>query len=111
MLILSLLLFAGVRLWWRYRRIEPSRADVRVLAGLAVGAPLLHLALDFTLFQLARVPYAVPRADGWTVGDLRYDREPGLGFAEVEVGPGADECPALPAPSVPLREELLDGGG
>lgn len=72
------------------------------------------LARDYcaasALFQFARVPYAVPRADGWLVGDLRFDREPGLGFAEIEVGPFADECPALPAPWVAPRQDLLDGG-
>jgi inner membrane protein len=43
------------------------------------------------------------------VGDLRYDREPELGFAEVEVGPSADECPRFRPPWVPPREDLLDG--
>jgi inner membrane protein len=62
------------------------------------------------LFQFARVPYAVPRADGWVVGDLRFDREPGLGLAEIEVGPGADECPAHRPPWVAPRQDLLDGG-
>jgi inner membrane protein len=62
------------------------------------------------LFQFARVPFAVARADGWVVGDLRFDREPGLGLAEVEVGPGEDECPARRPPWVPPRQDLLDGG-
>jgi inner membrane protein len=62
------------------------------------------------LFQFARVPYAVARADGWVVGDLRFDREPGLGLAEVEVGPGEDECPARRPPWVSPRQDLLDGG-
>ena len=47
-LIQSLLLYAAVRLWWRYRKVEPSASDVRVFAGLALLAPLLHLALDLT---------------------------------------------------------------
>ena len=62
------------------------------------------------LFQFARVPYAVPRDDGWLVGDLRYDREPGLGIAEIEVGPAADECPTPAVPWVPPRQDLPDGG-
>jgi inner membrane protein len=75
---------------------------VALLAGLgseycAVGA----------LLQFARAPWAVPKGDGWIVGDLRFDREPGLGMAEVEVSPGHDECPHLPAPWVPPRDDLL----
>ncbi|MBC8991455.1 metal-dependent hydrolase [Micromonospora chalcea] len=61
------------------------------------------------LLQFARAPWAVPKGDGWVVGDLRFDREPGLGLAEVEVGPSADGCPHLPAPWIPPREELLNG--
>lgn len=59
------------------------------------------------LMQFARVPWAAPRGDGWVAGDLRYDREPELGLAEVEVGPGRDECPRVGAPWVPPREDLL----
>jgi inner membrane protein len=78
--------------------------DTRLLASLgeqycAVGA----------LLQFARAPWAVPQGDGWVVGDLRFDREPGLGLAEVAVGPSADECPHLPAPWTPPREDLLTG--
>ena len=51
----------------------------------------------------------LPQGDGWVVGDLRYDREPELGFAEVEVGPSTDECPRLRPPWVPPREDLLVG--
>ena len=61
------------------------------------------------LMQFARVPWAAPRGDGWVAGDLRYDREPELGFAEVEVGPATDECPRRRPPWVPPREDLLEG--
>lgn len=61
------------------------------------------------LLQFARVPWAAPRGDGWVVGDLRYDREPELGFAEVEVGPSTDACPAARPPWVPPRADLLTG--
>ena len=61
------------------------------------------------LMQFARVPWAAAQGDGWVVGDLRYDREPELGFAEVEVGPATDECPRRRPPWVPPREDLLDG--
>lgn len=59
------------------------------------------------LLQFARVPFAVPRGDGWLVGDLRYDNEPEPGFAEIEVGPGRDQCPGYRPPWVPPRADLL----
>ena len=77
---------------------------VGVLATLASE----YCAVD-ALMQFARAPWAREQAGTWIVGDLRYDMEPGLGLAEVEVGPGRDECPRLPAPWVPPREDLLDG--
>jgi inner membrane protein len=71
------------------------------------------LARDYcavrALFQFGRVPWAAPRGEGWLVGDLRYDREPELGLAEIEVGPTADDCPAFPPPWVPPRLDLLNG--
>jgi inner membrane protein len=47
-LILSLLLFVAVRLWWKYRKVEPQPADIRFLVALSLVAPLLHIGLDFT---------------------------------------------------------------
>ena len=60
------------------------------------------------LFQFARVPWAVPQGDGWLVGDLRYDREPELGFAEIDVGPATTTARAYRPPWVPPRQDLLD---
>jgi inner membrane protein len=71
------------------------------------------LAKDYcamgALLQFARVPWAVPRSDGWLAGDLRFDREPELGFTEIEVSPSADDCPGHRPPWVPPRLDLLDG--
>ena len=92
---------------------QPSTDEMAWAGELSIPADLLatlaqrYCAVD-ALLQFARVPWAAPRGDGWIVGDLRYDREPELGFAEVEVGPGADECPSLRPPWVPPREDLLD---
>jgi inner membrane protein len=66
-----------------------------------------YCAVD-ALMQFARVPWAAPRDDGWVVGDLRYDREPELGFAEIEVGPTTDDCRHLRPPWVPPRQDLLN---
>jgi len=95
--------------------VARASTDATVWVGeFSIAASLpATLARDYcavgALMQFARVPWAAPRGDGWVVGDLRYDREPELGFAEVEVGPGADECPHVGAPWVPPREDLLGG--
>ncbi|MEY4640611.1 MAG: hypothetical protein RLZZ227_605 [Pseudomonadota bacterium] len=43
---------------------------------------------------------------GWLVGDLRYDREPGLGFAEMELAEAPVACPRFIPPWTPPRNEL-----
>lgn len=93
---------------------RPSTGEVLWAGELSIPASLLGtLAGEYcavgALLQFARAPWAVQREDGWIVGDLRYDREPGLGMAEVRVGPGTDECPRLPAPWTPPRQDLLTG--
>ena len=65
-----------------------------------------YCAVD-ALLQFARAPWAAPQGDGWLVGDLRYDREPEPGFAEIDVGPRADDCPRFRPPWVPPRQDLL----
>lgn len=84
------------------------KGEVTMPAGLLAGLRTEYCAVD-ALLQFARAPWAAPRGDGWVVGDLRFDLEPGLGLAEVEVDPAKDECPHLPAPWLPPREDLLTG--
>ncbi|MET7426470.1 metal-dependent hydrolase [Dactylosporangium sp. NPDC005555] len=91
---------------------QPSNGEIAWAGELAVDAALFgDLASDYcsvaALLQFARVPFAAKDGDGWVVGDLRFDREPGLGLAEVEVSPANDHCPDLPAPWTPPREDLL----
>lgn len=93
---------------------RPSSAEVAWKGELAVPVDLLvTLASDYcavdALLRFARAPGVTAKGDGWVVGDLRYDREPGLGLAEVEVSPSTDGCPRLRAPWTPPREDLLDG--
>jgi inner membrane protein len=59
------------------------------------------------LMQFARVPWWVETARTWVVGDLRYDREAELGFAEIEII-GADRCPPHGAPWIPPRQDVID---
>jgi inner membrane protein len=44
---------------------------------------------------------------GWLLGDLRYDREPGLGFAEIEVAEAPAQCPRFIPPWTAPRADLL----
>ena len=83
-------------------------SELTVPAGLFATLADDYCAVD-ALLQFARAPWAERKGDGWVVGDLRYDQEPGLGLAEVEVGPGRDQCPRLPAPWTPPRDDLLNG--
>ena len=73
-LILSLLLFVAVRLWWRYRKIEPHPADIRFLVALAILAPLLHIGLDFT--NSYGVHPFWPADNHWYYGDAVFIVEP-----------------------------------
>ncbi len=61
------------------------------------------VAAEFMKF--ARVPWSMRRDNHWIVGDLRYDRERELGFAELEL-PADANCPR-PAPWLPPRADLL----
>jgi inner membrane protein len=93
---------------------QVSTTEIRWSGELALPIGLLgELADEYcavgALLQFARAPFAARQGGDWIVGDLRFDREPGLGLAEAEVGPGRDGCPQLPAPWTPPREDLLTG--
>jgi inner membrane protein len=59
------------------------------------------------LMQFARVPFAMEREQRQVLGDLRYDREPELGFAEIELSDPPPERCGSGAPWVPPREAML----
>lgn len=67
------------------------------------------------LLKFARIPWAAPTPGGWIVGDLRYDREPELGMAEVAISTHSyaqsdTDCPMLLPPWIEPRRDLLDLG-
>lgn len=91
---------------------QASTDEMAWVGELSIAADLpATLAQDYcaadALLQFARVPFAVPNGDGWLIGDLRYDREPELGIAEIEVGPATDGCPRFRPPWVAPRQDLL----
>lgn len=81
-------------LHWR-GQIMASRERLRALAASSCAVE--------ALMRFARAPWFTSRV----VGDLRYDREPGLGFAEVDLT-RPPRCPAYEPPWVPPRTDLLD---
>jgi inner membrane protein len=59
------------------------------------------------LASFLRVPFAAMTGEGWILGDLRFDREPGVGFAETLIDPAS---PAKCARSVPWAAPRGDLG-
>ncbi len=59
------------------------------------------------LMQFVRAPYAAETSEGWVLGDLRFDRERGLGLAELRItGEGSENCTRR-APWIAPRTDLL----
>ncbi len=89
-----------------------STAEIAWLGELAMPQDLVgSLNSSYcsvrALMHFARVPWAVMQGDGWVFGDMRYDREPELGLAEIKVGPLTDECPSYIPGWTPPRLDLL----
>ena len=81
---------------------QASTDEMAWIGEFSIGADLpAALARDYcavdALLQFARVPWAGRYGDGWLVGDLRYDREPNVGIAEIEAGSSRGRVPPLPA--------------
>lgn len=57
--------------------------------------------------RFARAPWLSLGDEPSTIGDLRFDRERGLGFAELALGP-AGKCPEYVPPWIPPRDDLLE---
>jgi inner membrane protein len=57
--------------------------------------------------QFSRAPWLAATPVGAVLGDLRYDREPELGFAEIALDQGKDACPVHLPPWSPPRADLL----
>jgi inner membrane protein len=59
------------------------------------------------LMQFARAPFATEWKDRMVLGDLRFDRQPELGFAEIELSsPPPRQC-RFHVPWIPPRLSLL----
>ena len=84
-------------LHWR-GQVDGSRDELRALAAASCRVA--------AFMRFARAPWLDADRDAHLVGDLRFDREPGLGFAELDLRRETD-CPAYVPPWVPPRRDLL----
>jgi inner membrane protein len=90
---------AGAADWHWRGELRMRRAELAALA-------LRHCEVAAFL-RFARVPFILRRERALVVGDLRYDREPQLGFAELELDEPPHACPRAVPPWLPPRGELL----
>jgi inner membrane protein len=59
------------------------------------------------MLQFARAPFVVDRGETIVLGDLRFDRDEELDFAEIEIDPERPQCPSFGAPWLaPLQSAL-----
>jgi inner membrane protein len=83
-----------------YGEYVMSRAELqRVTAGNCE-------ALAFSRF--ARALFVTRRESQWLIGDLRFDREPGLGLAELALTDNPASCPQHVPPWIPPRSDVLE---
>ena len=61
------------------------------------------------LMKFARAPFIVLREGQQIIGDLRFDGEPGLSFAEFALNETRPRCPAYVPPWTEPRLDLLKG--
>jgi inner membrane protein len=82
---------------WR-GEIVASRESLREFAATSCEVA--------AFLRFARAPWFSESADGRVVGDLRFDRERELGFAELSV-PRSPRCPSYVPPWTPPRSDLI----
>jgi len=78
--------------------IVGSRARLRALAATSCEIA--------AFLRFARAPWLDASAGRRVIGDLRYDREPELGFAELDFT-RSSPCPGYVPPWIPPRSDLL----
>ena len=95
---------------------SPTTAEIRWRSAFrAPRAELAELAYSSCVaaafLRFSRVPYWTKAEGSYIVGDLRYDRNPGLDFADIPLGPPAipdAKCPVAVPPWTPPRLDVLE---
>jgi inner membrane protein len=86
---------------WRGEYVAPLDALIGLYRDNCQAAALL---------RFLRVPYWVSGdADTLILGDLRYDRSPGLDFSDVRIERTPSSCPSAVPSWTPPRRDLLGG--
>ena len=90
----------------------PAPADLHWLGEFSLPVERLAMLAQrdcaaFELLQFARAPFAAQIEGRWVIGDLRFDREAGLGMAEIRLGATPDARCGHSVPWVPPRASLL----
>ncbi|MHB1122963.1 MAG: metal-dependent hydrolase [Ramlibacter sp.] len=62
------------------------------------------------LMRFARAPWIASSNGRWVMGDLRYDREPELGFAEMELTQRSGACASATPPWIEPRRDVMAPG-
>jgi inner membrane protein len=85
------------------------RWDAEWSAPLSDLREVVRVSCDFAAYlEWARLPFWIPQAGGRLfMGDLRYDRDPGLDFAEVVGTLRPARCPVWVPGWLPPRNDLL----
>jgi len=92
----------------------PDSAEIHWLGEFAMSVAVLRKLVAShcdasALMRFARAPFATELGQKWIIGDLRFDRERGLGMAKIEpTSPAVTPCPET-APWIPPRQDLLSG--
>ncbi|MBK8997727.1 MAG: metal-dependent hydrolase [Myxococcales bacterium] len=92
---------------------RPSSAEVyferEFVAPLAELQRLARESCEVAAYlRFARLPFWVELpGTGLVVGDVRFDREPGLGFAELVAERAPRDCPRFVPPWEPPRSDVL----
>lgn len=92
----------------------PASAEIDWQGRVSADTGLLRAWADdcrvAAFLRFGRMPYWFEREDRLVMGDLRYDFEPGLGFAEIEIGRGErPDCAWMGAPWVPEAGQAMQG--
>lgn len=103
-------------------RDAPTTAPMRRIAG--TGSAAVHWIDEYqvsraefprvlqayceaaVLMRFARAPWIATSNGQPAMGDLRYDREPELGFAEMELTPQSGACTSTTPPWIEPRREV-----
>ncbi|MDB6087938.1 MAG: Membrane-bound metal-dependent hydrolase [Gammaproteobacteria bacterium] len=94
----------------------PDSGEIHWLGEFAMSKTRLATLVGMhceaaALMRFARAPFATELERRWIIGDLRFDREPQLGMAEIELPPPSSaNCPRT-VPWTPPRADLIRGGG